>query len=367
MAEKFPAAIAGDRQAVELGALTLSMERNLLVIRGDVWHSGGIVPVEASDRQLGSAADTAWSIVRAASTLAESLHKTGGPIAFGLDDRSVLRPGKPEDPDAVLAWSPSHGWRSLLGANDARSELLNLYLPICSATSLRPMTIGHLGQSLDGFIATHSGDSQFVTGDDNIVHLHRMRALTDAVVVGAGTVATDDPQLTVRHVPGSNPLRVVFDPGRRLTHSYRVFTDDSGPTLYVCSQTLVEPGETRLGTASVVGVDCDDASGGVAATLRLLHSRGCWRVFVEGGGVTVSAFLQANLLDRLQIAIAPVIIGDGRPAIRLAPHARLRDCRRPSYRVFRMGGDVLFDCDLQADAAPSDEGAPDVPPVNQVI
>ena len=229
------------------------------------------------------------------------------------------------------------------------------------------MTIGHLGQSLDGFIATPSGDSQFVTGDDNIVHLHRMRALSEAVVVGAGTVAADDPQLTVRHVPGANPLRVVFDPGRRLSHTYRVFTDDTGPTLYICSRTLIEPGETRLGSATIVGVDCDHASGGVAEALQLLRARGCFRVFVEGGGVTVSAFLQADLLDRLQIAIAPVIIGDGRPAIRLAPHARLSDCRRPRYRVFRMGGDVLFDCDLHAVAEPTDGNDPDVPPVNQVI
>ena len=327
----------------------------------------GDVTVEVSPRQLGSAADTAWSIVRGAAALAESLQETGRPITFGLDDQAELQHVKPDDPDAVLAWSPGNGWQSLLTTNDARSELLNLYLPICSATSSRPMTIGHLGQSLDGFIATPSGDSQFVTGDDNIVHLHRMRALTDAVVVGAGTVATDDPQLTVRHVTGRNPLRVVFDPGRRLADTYRVFTGDTGPTLYVCSQALVDSGETQLGTATIVGVDCDDASGGVAETLRLLRARGCWRVFVEGGGVTVSAFLQSNLLDRLQIAIAPVIIGEGRPAIRLAPSARLRDCRRPRYRVFRMGGDVLFDCDLRADAMPADENDTDIPPVNQVI
>jgi riboflavin-specific deaminase-like protein len=311
------------------------------------------VSVDVTPRQLGSTAATAWSIVRGAAGLAEPLHKTGRSLTFGVDVHSELRPTKPEDPDAVLSWSPGAGWRSLLSVTDPRTELLNLYLPICSATSSRPMTIGHLGQSLDGFIATPSGDSQFVTGDDNIVHLHRMRALSDAVVVGAGTVAFDNPQLTVRHVPGTNPLRVVFDPGRGLGDTYRVFTDDSGPTLYICSRSLVGPGETRLGTASIVGVDCDDASGGVVEALRLLRARGCSRVFVEGGGVTVSAFLQANLLDRLQIAIAPVIIGEGRPAIRLAPHARLSDCRRPSYRVFRMGGDVLFDCD--------------VPPVNQVI
>jgi riboflavin biosynthesis pyrimidine reductase len=68
-------------------------------------------------------------------------------------------------------------------------------------------------------------------------------------------------------------------------------------------------------------------------------------------------FLQANLLDRLQMAIAPLIIGDGRPAIRLQqPPAALGDCHRPRYRVFRMGGDILFDCDLRASA--SDPSAP---------
>jgi riboflavin biosynthesis pyrimidine reductase len=80
----------------------------------------------------------------------------------------------------------------------------------------------------------------------------------------------------------------------------------------------------------------------------LLRARGCARLFVEGGGVTVSMFLAANLLDRLHVAIAPLLIGDGRPAIRLPARAALDECHRPRYRVFRMGGDVLFDCDLSA-------------------
>ena len=62
--------------------------------------------------------------------------------------------------------------------------------------------------------------------------------------------------------------------------------------------------------------------------------------------MTVSAFLEAGLLDRLQMAVAPLIVGSGKPAIRLEPKDVLSDCQRPAYRVFRMGGDVLFDCDL---------------------
>ena len=314
--------------------------------------------VAASVQQRGAAADSAWSILRAASTLAEALDREGCARVFEEDEHQGLRPLLTDRPDAVLAWHPGAGWESRLPPGDERSELLNLYLPMCSATSARPMTVGHLGQSLDGFIATPSGDSQFVTGSDNIVHVHRMRALCDAVVVGAGTVAADDPQLTTRHVPGPNPLRVVFDPRRRLMPTFRVFTDPVVPTLYICARSLVAPGESHMGDGVIAGIDADRPGGEAKQVLRLLRARGCARVFVEGGGVTVSTFLEANLLDRLQIAIAPVLIGDGRPAIRLTPQTRLRDCLRPSYRVFRMGGDVLFDCEPQVGSDPVDGVAP---------
>src|SRR5471030_3393847 len=123
-----------------------------------------------------------------------------------------------------------------LAADDPRKALFDLYLPICRATAARPMAIGHLGQSLDGFIATHAGESQWVTGEENILHLHRLRALCHAVVVGAGTVAADDPLLTTRLVPGPNPLRVILDPARRLGADHRVFNDDTAETLYVCAR-----------------------------------------------------------------------------------------------------------------------------------
>ncbi len=306
----------------------------------------------------------AWSLLLAAARAPGQLTPANASAAFALEKDHELRQIPAGAPGAAIAWRAG-GWESLLPSDDPDAAFLDLYLPICSASKARPITVGHLGQSLDGFIATHSGDSQYVTGEENILHLHRMRALCDAIIVGAGTVAADDPRLTTRHVTGSHPLRVVLDPTRRLADHYRVFNDAETETLYVCARSLARTGESRFGRAELVAVDDKDSGIDVKALITLLRDRGCARIFVEGGGVTVSAFLEANLLDRLQIAIAPLIIGDGRPAIRLEPPEALRDCHRPRYRVFRMGGDVLFDCDLRAAAA---EGAVDTKPaVSRII
>jgi len=295
--------------------------------------------------------------------MAGDLERDGRARSFALDD-TTLHPVAGDAEDVMLEWRPGAGWHSRLPADNPLADLIDLYLPICGATASRPITVGHLGQSLDGFIATHTGDSQFVTGGGNIVHLHRMRALCDAVVVGAGTVAADDPQLTTRHVTGPHPLRVIFDPGRRLAPTFKLFTDGAAPTLYICERSRLARGEDQLGGATAVGVG--EGPDGVVEVAQLLRARGCARVFVEGGGVTVSRFLAANLLDRLQLAIAPVLIGDGRPAIRLAPQARLRDCLRPGYRVFRMGGDVLFDCELDSETNTGD-ATDSAPAVTRVI
>jgi riboflavin-specific deaminase-like protein len=290
----------------------------------------------------------AWSLALAASRYTERMVQADRPAAYALDENGDLRRLPRGHGEALIAWRPDLGWEPLVPASDPRRALLELYLPVCSASAARPITVGHLGQSLDGFIATHSGDSQWVTGQENVLHLHRLRALCDAVIVGAGTVAADDPQLTTRRVAGPSPTRVIFDPARGLGGDYGVFTDDSVPTLYVCARALIAPGETHLGGAAIVGVSGSSAGADAAELLQYLHMQGCNRILVEGGGVTVSAFFEANLLDRLQIAVAPLIIGDGRPAIRLPARSTLHDCRRPRYRVFRMGGDVLFDCDLAA-------------------
>jgi riboflavin-specific deaminase-like protein len=304
----------------------------------------------------------AWRLVLAAAALAAELDRADEPGVFGASPEGGLRRTDAGDPDGILNWQPGTGWSVAPGAATDDTALLDLYLPIASATREHPITIGHLGQSLDGFIATHSGESRFVTGRENLLHMHRLRALCDAVVVGAGTVAADDPQLTTRLLAGPSPLRVILDPSRRLQAGHRVFQDAAAETLYLCARHLIRPGETRIGLATIVGLDEDPHGPDVLnawAVMSVLRARGCARVFVEGGGVTVSMFLEANVLDRLHVAVAPLLIGDGRPAIRLPPRALLGDCRRPPYRVFRMGGDVLFDCALGgASAAAADAAAP---------
>ncbi|WP_241503832.1 RibD family protein [Ferruginivarius sediminum] len=218
-------------------------------------------------------------------------------------------------------------------------------MPILRDGSNALFTIAQLGQTLDGRIATESGHSHYVTGETNRDHLHRLRALVDAVVVGAGTVAADDPQLTVRRVKGPNPVRVVLDPRRRLPAERQMFQDGAAHTLLMCAD---ERGVAAThGLAEVIGVPSEDGGLDPAEILRTLHARGLRRVLVEGGGVTVSRFLAAGLLDRLHIGVAPVILGSGRPGITLPPIGTMAEALRPKVRIHPMGADTLFDCDLR--------------------
>jgi riboflavin biosynthesis pyrimidine reductase len=146
-----------------------------------------------------------------------------------------------------------------------------------------------------------------------------------------------------------------------------VFQDAAAETLYVCGRSFPDRGERRFGRATVAVVADTTEGIDVAEVVRLLRARGCARIFVEGGGVTVSTFFEADLLDRLHLAVAPLLIGDGRPAIRLQPRAALGDCRRPSYRVFRMGADMLFDFDLRASVDGSDVPVDSSPAITRVI
>jgi diaminohydroxyphosphoribosylaminopyrimidine deaminase / 5-amino-6-(5-phosphoribosylamino)uracil reductase len=288
----------------------------------------------------------AWTVAHAAAKATGRLELTR-PACFALDESGELREVAGEDPAALIHWNPAAGWEPLLESDSPQRDLLELYLPICSASPGRPITVGHLGQSLDGFIATSSGDSCTVTGPENILHLHRLRALCDAIIVGAGTVEADNPRLTTRLVAGSNPVRVIIDPACRLPPAHSVFCDQQASTLRATVGGSHAAAEARARGEELLEVRADGQGLDLRDLLHQLHARGCCRVFVEGGGVTVSSFLEAGLLDRLHIAVAPLLIGEGRPTVRLSPRLRLQDCLRLHHRVYRAGLDILFDCDLR--------------------
>ena len=205
------------------------------------------------------------------------------------------------------------------------------------------VVVGQIGQSLDGRIATAAGHSRYINGPAGIAHLHRLRALVDAVVIGVGTALADDPQLTVREVAGPNPARIVLDPNARLAATAKVFAQDGVRRLLITAQAT-----RRAPPPDVEVVVLPSTSGSIApaAILAALAERGFRRVLIEGGAETVSRFLTAGCLDRLHVTVAPVIFGSGRPGFVLPPVERADQALRARMRIFQLDEDVLFDCDL---------------------
>lgn len=244
-------------------------------------------------------------------------------------------------------------WDALRAARDggdiarlAGGALAEVFAPILAPPTAPDgcRVIGRLCQTLDGRIATMSGSSQWIGGREDILHTHRLRALCHAVVVGAGTVAADDPRLTTREVSGADPLRVVLDPSRRLGLDYRIFREGP-PTLLVCAADA--PGADRHGMAEVLRLPIDSSGAlDLRSLLVELSARGTHRLFVEGGGRTVSGFLAAGLLDRLHVTVAPVLLGSGIPGFTLPEAARITDGMRFTWRVIPLGSDILVDIPL---------------------
>jgi riboflavin-specific deaminase-like protein len=225
-----------------------------------------------------------------------------------------------------------------------------LFGPLRATSASGAMVVGQIGQSLDGRVATLSGHSHYINGSAGLDHLHRLRSVVDAVVVGAGTVRADDPQLTVRRVAGPNPVRVVLDPRGTLSAGARVFAADGTRRIVFTREGTMSRDEHDIETIALA------SSAGLldpAAILEALSVRGLRRVLIEGGARTVSHFLSEGCLDRLHVVVAPVILGSGLPSLVLPPIARVTDALRVPIKAHLLGDEVLFDCDLSARRAPA--------------
>lgn len=224
--------------------------------------------------------------------------------------------------------------------------------PILSASPARPFVVAQLGQSLDGRIATLTGESQWINNQGALDHLHRLRAAVDAVVVGVGTVVADDPKLNVRRVAlldgQAQPARVVIDPNGRMPAAC-CFRSSDGARRIIVTGPATACHDDGL---EVVRLELHEGSFRPGDIVTALFELGLKRLLIEGGAATVSSFLDADALDRLHLLVGPVIIGSGKAGLQLRPIARLDAAIRPKITVHPLiGGDVIFDCDVRTRSA----------------
>ena len=211
------------------------------------------------------------------------------------------------------------------------------------------VVVGQCGQSIDGRIATPTGHSHYINGEAGLAHLHRLRALVDAVVIGVGTAIADDPQLTVRRVEGPSPARVIVDPNGRLPTTARVLAADGKRRLVVTG----DDARTQLPQGvEIVRLTADGGRIAPSTILAALAERGFRRILIEGGADTISRFLAAGCLDRLHIVVAPIILGSGPSSLAMAPIKRVEEAKRAPIRAHLLGEEVLLDCDLTAQRVP---------------
>src|SRR5436305_600265 len=275
-------------------------------------------------------------------------HEVGAPrlpISSKGPCEDMTRQGEPDDPAGnARDWFqvPSkfrNSWGALPEPWEAR------FGPLRRGAVDHLGVVEQIGQSIDGRIATVTGHSKYINGPAGLAHLHRLRALVDAVLVGIGTAVADNPQLTVRRVAGPSPARIVLDPRGRLPPHARVLTDDGVRRLVITAEGI----RPRFGGGvEIVQVPACNGEIAPAAILAALAEQGFARILIEGGAHTVSRFIAAGCLDRLHVMVAPTMLGSGQAGITLKPIQTADQALRAPMRAHLIGEEVLLDCDLSA-------------------
>jgi GTP cyclohydrolase II len=216
------------------------------------------------------------------------------------------------------------------------------------APARRPYVVLKYAQTVDGRIATQRGDAKWISSEAERRISHGLRAACDAVLVGVGTAIIDDPQLTVRMVPGSSPLRVVLDSTLRLPSTAHVFDDQASTAVLTTSSSSEE--RRAVLRARAVGVHVVDAGPrgvDLASALETLRALGVGSLLVEGGARVITSFFAEKLVDRLVVGIAPTIMGTGVDAVGDLGVASVAESVRLTNRsVHQAGGDLLVAADV---------------------
>lgn len=207
-------------------------------------------------------------------------------------------------------------------------------------------------QSLDGRIATSTGDSRWISGNASLRLAHKLRREHDAIMVGIGTVLKDDPQLTVRLIKGRDPLRVVIDSKLRIPLRSRLLSDGKAAGTLLATSVSANTKKAQAienRGAEILQLPAAPRGSGIdiARLLAILYRRGISSVLVEGGKGIITSLLRARAVDRLVIIIAPKIIGEGTEAIGELGITRLEKAILfSSLKISKLGADIIVDARL---------------------
>jgi diaminohydroxyphosphoribosylaminopyrimidine deaminase/5-amino-6-(5-phosphoribosylamino)uracil reductase len=257
-------------------------------------------------------------------------HGQTGPCAAALIEAGIARAVVAvQDPDprvdgGGLKMLRDAGIAVEIGVLEAAAEEVNAGF-LMRVTRGRPLVAWKAATTLDGRIATHAGESRWITGEAARRAGHMMRASHDAILVGSGTALSDDPELTCRieGLEDRTPVRVVVDGRLRLPLTHKLVSGARAAPTWMMTLAADERGQAErrdayraAGVEVIEGPADADGNPDMAVALRALGERGITRLLVEGGGRIAAALMRARLIDRVTWFRAPALIGgDGVPAI----------------------------------------------------
>lgn len=211
----------------------------------------------------------------------------------------------------------------------------------------RPWVVLKMAQTLDGRIATRNGDSQWISNEASLHLAHRLRAEADAVLVGMGTVRKDNPSLTVRHVRGANPYRIVLTSSARFPRRCKLLDNNSDykTIIAAASRAADQVAQSKRYRNAIIWKLKSNKSGSVDARDLLTQADrfGIRSILLEGGSTLATAFLKRRLVDKVVLVTAPMILGEGTSSVgdlrirKLARSITFRD-----YSFGRCNGDSVF-------------------------
>lgn len=252
-------------------------------------------------------------------------------VVVGHEDPNPLVGGK------GIAQLRAAGIEVAVGVLEREARELNAPF-LTYITRGRPWILLKVAQSLDGRIALANGQSRWISGEQSRLEVHRLRSELDAVMVGSQTVLEDDPELTVRHIAGRNPLRIIVDSQLRISPAAQILNqNDSSRTWVLTAADSRAERRKRIEQTGAQLLDCEAGPDGkidLPAAMKLLANYGVTSLFVEGGGTLHASFIRADLYDKFIVAVAAMLIGaEGRPAVWELGMSDLE--RTPRFRICR--------------------------------